>query len=289
MSGGVYGIATVRMRNGANPVLATVSSASLTTESNLWAPFRAELTVPASAASWEIVLSGTREFGTFIEVFWDDLALTSAVSVPALNPAILIGLAALLVGAGVSAGSSRGLFHPADEDARLNLPVRTLFVSRVVCNHELEPCDRNDRSLRAAAAPHQGDDMRDEIRKPQRAMPGLALLMLFATSPAAAGVLATGLVQVPTGGSFSCNIVNVGKSTVEVTMRTRDLFGAILSETVQQLAPWTANGIGSGPAASVTFGYCEFQFRGSAKALRGSLGLKPNAADPSPAVVIPAS
>jgi len=75
-----FGVATVNIYDGNSQLIGTASSPELTTESNLWESFEVTLVVPSGAASWEVVLSGTREYGSYVNVFWDALFLTSGLA-----------------------------------------------------------------------------------------------------------------------------------------------------------------------------------------------------------------
>lgn len=75
-----FGVATIRIVDGDAQIVATASSPQLTTASQDWQAFEISLAVPPGAASWEVVMSGTREYGTYINVFWDALVLTSTAA-----------------------------------------------------------------------------------------------------------------------------------------------------------------------------------------------------------------
>jgi hypothetical protein len=75
-----WGMATINIYDGDSQLIGTASSPVLTTLSNIWDPFEVTLAVPSGAASWEVVMSGTREYGNYINVFWDALTLTSGLA-----------------------------------------------------------------------------------------------------------------------------------------------------------------------------------------------------------------
>jgi len=80
-----FGVATVRLRDAAGVVLAESSTEALTTPSNVWGDFSIELIVPAGgAAAWEVELSGSRVWGSFINVFFDTLILEVEPGPPAV-------------------------------------------------------------------------------------------------------------------------------------------------------------------------------------------------------------
>jgi hypothetical protein len=75
-----FGVAIINVLDSSDAVIASASSGALASASLTWEPFSVELVVPAGAASWEVRLSGQREYGTFINVFYDSLVLNSGVS-----------------------------------------------------------------------------------------------------------------------------------------------------------------------------------------------------------------
>jgi len=75
-----WGEATINIYDGDSQLIGTASSPVLTTMSCIWDPFEVTLAVPSGAASWEVVMSGTREYGNYINVFWDALVLTAGVA-----------------------------------------------------------------------------------------------------------------------------------------------------------------------------------------------------------------
>ena len=75
-----WGEATINIYDGDSQLIGTASSPVLTTMSCIWDPFEVTLAVPSGAASWEVVMSGTREYGNYINVFWDGLVLTAGVA-----------------------------------------------------------------------------------------------------------------------------------------------------------------------------------------------------------------
>jgi hypothetical protein len=119
---------------------------------------------------------------------------------------------------------------------------------------------------------------------------GIRLLVaawLAAPAAAPAATLTTTFVYSPAGSNINCNLVNAGKKPLQVTMRIRDLAGAILSESGQfTIGPQEGNGIGDGGDDDY-YGYCEFEIKGSRKAARASLQLKASGAN-GPTVVVPA-
>ena len=86
-----FGVATVRVLDAEGAVLAESSTEALTTASNLWADFSVVQVVPVGAASWEVELSGSRVWGSFINVFYDTLVLQSESPPPAAPGLGLLG------------------------------------------------------------------------------------------------------------------------------------------------------------------------------------------------------
>ncbi len=62
-----------------------------------WTPFLLDLPVPATAASWDVTLTGELSTGGSINVYWDQLAVT-ADAVPEPTSLALLGLAACGLG-----------------------------------------------------------------------------------------------------------------------------------------------------------------------------------------------
>lgn len=75
LAGDDYGIATIRVYDASDQLLATVSSAPLATSNQVWEPFQVELLIPDHSGRWEIELEGTLVFGSYVNVFWDELSL----------------------------------------------------------------------------------------------------------------------------------------------------------------------------------------------------------------------
>jgi hypothetical protein len=99
-----FGIATIQILDAGSQVIASTSSPALTTGNLVWQPFQVQLVVPQGAVSWKVVLSGTRVFGTFINVFYDAVSLDRQLTapVPALSPTGLSFAAAILLLCGLA-------------------------------------------------------------------------------------------------------------------------------------------------------------------------------------------
>jgi hypothetical protein len=97
----------------------------------------------------------------------------------------------------------------------------------------------------------------------------LAGVCLAAGAPAGAGTLATSFIHLEDGGVVNCNAVNVGSKPVSMTIRVWESGATLHDEEVVEVAP---QGVGqlafSVPAESQGFHFCEFEFKGSRKAIR---------------------
>ena len=71
-----YGVAKLTFFDAASQPLDSAQTSPLTSASTGWEPFEVSLDVPAGATSWEVRLSGTRLYGSYINVFYDDVSLT---------------------------------------------------------------------------------------------------------------------------------------------------------------------------------------------------------------------
>ncbi len=72
---GDAGQATLTYLDELGTVLDQVSSGSLTTDNLTWETFEISLAAPAGAVTWEVLLEGTLVYGSYINVFFDDLQL----------------------------------------------------------------------------------------------------------------------------------------------------------------------------------------------------------------------
>lgn len=75
-----YGVATINIYDQADTIIASASTGVLTTTNLTWQQFSVQLVVPSGAAKWEIVLSGQRLYGSYINVFWDALDLSPDIT-----------------------------------------------------------------------------------------------------------------------------------------------------------------------------------------------------------------
>ncbi|MBN1457486.1 MAG: PEP-CTERM sorting domain-containing protein [Sedimentisphaerales bacterium] len=87
-AGDDYGVATLTIFDDLGLPLDSTQSEYLTSPSLVWEPWSLSLAVPTGAASWEVRLSGTLVYGSYINVFYDDISLVTAP-----EPATLIMLA----------------------------------------------------------------------------------------------------------------------------------------------------------------------------------------------------
>jgi hypothetical protein len=75
-----FGRAWIRILDAGGATLDSVESGVLVTPSFQWNHFQVVLEIPAGAAGWRVDLEGTLEFGSFVNVFWDDLELRETES-----------------------------------------------------------------------------------------------------------------------------------------------------------------------------------------------------------------
>jgi hypothetical protein len=110
----------------------------------------------------------------------------------------------------------------------------------------------------------------------------LAGFCLVAAAPAGAVTLSTSFLRVDDGGAVNCNAVNVGKKPVSVTIRIWESGATLRDENVVEIQPQDVGQLSFGvPAESQGFLYCEFEFKGSRKSIRGvMLAHEPGSAIP---------
>jgi hypothetical protein len=70
-----FGAATLNIRDASDSIVASNTTTDLVTEVGVWQSFRVELAVPEVSSSWEVVLSGTLVFGSYVNVFYDSVQL----------------------------------------------------------------------------------------------------------------------------------------------------------------------------------------------------------------------
>jgi hypothetical protein len=104
-AGGDVGTATLRLFDAGDQLVAVATSEPLISDGAQWQPFAVDLEVPVAAGAqrWEIELSGTLVFGSFINVFYDAITLAE---VPVATP----DLAA--AGGGLAVHAAPNPFNP---------------------------------------------------------------------------------------------------------------------------------------------------------------------------------
>ena len=78
LTGDDYGVAVLSVLDSAGHTVAAMTNGPLATASFDWVPFDLQLDVPRSASSWRVDLQGIRVYGSYVNVFYDDLLLDSA-------------------------------------------------------------------------------------------------------------------------------------------------------------------------------------------------------------------
>ena len=84
------GEAVLRISDGSDNVLASVSSGTLTSQTFVWEPFALTLDVPGNAAKWTVEFTGTLHYGSYVNVYFDGLDL-EAVPEPTLLSLLTLG------------------------------------------------------------------------------------------------------------------------------------------------------------------------------------------------------
>lgn len=87
-----YGVATLNVYNDAGTKLASASRWNLTSDLFEWVPFQVTADLPQNAYSWEVQLEGFLDYGSMINVFYDDIIL---VPEPATLCLLVFGALAL--------------------------------------------------------------------------------------------------------------------------------------------------------------------------------------------------
>ena len=75
MAGDDYGNVEVRVLDAGQSVIASNSTGPLTTANFTWQGFSVGVLIPAGAEGWEVILSGTRRYGSYINVFFDSIQM----------------------------------------------------------------------------------------------------------------------------------------------------------------------------------------------------------------------
>ena len=70
-----YGVATLSIFNEAGTKLASASRWNLTSELFEWVPFQVTADLPQNSYSWEVQLEGFLDYGSMINVFYDDIQI----------------------------------------------------------------------------------------------------------------------------------------------------------------------------------------------------------------------
>jgi hypothetical protein len=112
---------------------------------------------------------------------------------------------------------------------------------------------------------------------------GFTLALAMLPVEAAASVLSTAPAYSPLTGAFSCTAVNVGTKTLDLVIRIRRINGGVETEATFVVPPKEGANL-SDDTAGDYLGWCEFDFKGSRKALRGAL----RAADSAAGIALPA-
>ena len=87
-----YGVATLSLYNEAGTKLASATRWNLTSDLFEWVPFQVTTDLPEGSHSWEIELEGFLNYGSMINVFYDDITV-----VPEPATVCLLGLGALII------------------------------------------------------------------------------------------------------------------------------------------------------------------------------------------------
>ena len=75
LAGDDYGEAVLSVLDAAGHVMAATTNSPLTTSSFTWRTFELGIAVPDDASQWRIDLKGTLVFGSYVNVFYDDIHL----------------------------------------------------------------------------------------------------------------------------------------------------------------------------------------------------------------------
>ncbi|MCF7955394.1 MAG: PEP-CTERM sorting domain-containing protein [Phycisphaerae bacterium] len=70
-----YGVATLSIFNQAGTKLASATRYNMTSDFFQWVPFQVTADLPQSSYSWEVTLEGFLDYGSMVNVFYDDITL----------------------------------------------------------------------------------------------------------------------------------------------------------------------------------------------------------------------
>ena len=87
-----YGIATLSIFDEAGVELASASRSNMTSDFFEWVPFQGIAVLPQNSYSWEVKLEGFLDYGSYVNVFYDDIYIT-----PEPCTLLLLGLGGLVL------------------------------------------------------------------------------------------------------------------------------------------------------------------------------------------------